>query len=86
MRSLEVCGAERAGGGHDDGAELGDGQHRLPQFDLIAEHQDDAIALADAEATQPRRHPVGAVGHLGEGDLLLAAVLFDDAQRRAVIA
>ena len=77
----EVIGSERAGGRHDDGPELGHRQHRLPQLHLVAEHQDDAVALRDAEPCQPGRHPVGALRHLGERHPSLGAVLLDDPQR-----
>ena len=78
--------AQGTGRRHDHRPELGDGQGGLPELDLIAQHQDDAIALADAELLQPRRHPVGALGHRGEADALFAAVFLDDPQRGAVVA
>ena len=83
---LQVGGAERAGGGHDDRAEFGDGEHRLPQFDLVAEHEDHPIALADTELREPGGHQVGAGGHLVEGDLALGAVLLGDPQGGAIVA
>ncbi len=80
----QVGRAQRTGGRHDDRAELGDGEHRLPQLDLVAQHQDDPVTLADAEPAEPRRNPVGALGHLREADLVLVAVLLDDPQRGAL--
>jgi hypothetical protein len=52
----------------------------------IAEHQDDPVALADAERGQPGRDAVRAFGHLREADLLFVATLIDDPQRGAVVA
>jgi hypothetical protein len=82
----KVCWSERTGGRHDHRPEFGDGEGGLPELDLVAQHQHDAIALANAEVLKPRRHSVGALGHRGEADALLAAIFLDNPQRGALVA
>ena len=78
----QIGRTQRPGRRHHHRAELGDRQHRLPQLDLVAQHDDDAVTLAHAQRPQPRRHLVGPVGHLREGVPLLVAAFFGDPQRR----
>jgi hypothetical protein len=82
----EVSGAERRRRRHDDRAELHDGEHRLPQLDLVAEHEDHAVALAHPLVAQPVGDLVGAGGQRVEGVLGRETVLLDDVQPDAVVA
>ncbi len=82
----QVGGAEQGGGRDDDRAQLHRGERGLPQLHLVAEHHEDAVLGAHAPLAQAVGHAVGAGGHLGEGDLDLAAVLLDDVQGGAVVA
>lgn len=81
----QVGGAEQRGGRDDDGAQFHRGQRRLPQLDLVAEHDEDAVLGPHAPVPQPVGHPVGALGHRGEGDLDTPAVLLHDVQGGAVV-
>jgi hypothetical protein len=44
----EISGPEHRGGGDDHRAELHRGQNRLPQLDLVAEHDDHTVTAHDA--------------------------------------
>jgi hypothetical protein len=70
--------------GHDDGAEFHHPEHRAPQLDLVAEHDDDGVALADAAGGEEGRDLVGGGGHLIEGEFGASAVLLKDDQGRPV--
>ncbi len=70
---------EQGGGGDDDGAELHGGEHGFPQRHDVAEHEQDAVAAADAERAQAVGEPVGAFGEFGEAALRRAVT--DDFQR-----
>ena len=59
----QVGRSGRRGRRHDHRAELDDPEHRLPELDLVAEHDDDRVALGDALLGQPRRDLVGPPGH-----------------------
>src|SRR5207248_116226 len=78
----QVDGAEQGGSRDDDGPQLHGGQDGLPELDLIAEHEDDAVAAPHALGAKPGGHAIGALGHLGPGAGGLAAILFEDALRR----
>ena len=56
----QVFGRQQHGGGDHHGAELDAGQHQLPQRQLVAEHQQHAVAALDALGTQPVGDLVGA--------------------------
>jgi hypothetical protein len=77
----QVGRGEQRGGRYDDGSELHRCEQRLPQLDLVAEHQDDPVAPGDTVGSQPVGHLVRAGGQLGEGPVRLAAVLLDDPER-----
>lgn len=78
----QVDGAEERRGGDDDGAQLHRGEGRLPQLDLVAEHDEDPVPGAYPLGTQPVRRLVGAGGHPGEGRLGALTVLLHDVQSR----
>ena len=80
LRGLRGRQLDRRGADH--GAELHGGQQRLPQLDLVVQHEHDAVAAADAQATQVVGHAVGAAAHEIEGVDGLRAVGLDDPQRR----
>ncbi|MCY1350237.1 hypothetical protein D9M69_364650 [compost metagenome] len=82
----QVVGGQQGGGGDHHGAELEGRQHGFPQRDMVAEHQQDALATAHAQLAQVVGDAVGAFGQLGEAVALLAAVLLDDPQRRCLVA
>ena len=82
----EIVAGEQHGRRHDHGAELHRRQHAFPQRHDIAEHQQDAVAAADAEAAQRIGDAVRALAQLGEGELGLARILVDQPQRRLPIA
>ena len=77
----EVAGGEQRRGRADHGAELHRRQHRLPQRDHVAEHQQDAVAALHAERPQAVGHPVGTFGQLGERQA--GSPVADDLQRQA---
>ncbi|CAB4930731.1 unannotated protein [freshwater metagenome] len=81
----QVGRAQRGGGRHDDRAELHHRQHRLPQLDLVAQHQHHPVAPADPDRGQPAGHLVRPPDHLGEGVPRLAAVGLGDPQRGALV-
>lgn len=82
----QVGGAEQRRRGDDDGPQLHRGEHDLPQLHLVAEHQEDPVARANALAAQPVRDAVRAQAQLVEGEAALAAVLLDDVQGRLPVA
>ena len=65
-------------------AQLHRREDRVPQLDLVGEHEDDPVAPLHAVGAQPVRHAVGPLCHLRERVLPLGPVLLDDPQRRAV--
>ena len=71
---------------HDDRAELHDGEHEIPQFDLVAEHEDDRVTALHALLCEPRGDGVGAARHLVVRHLERRAVLLDDDDGCAVVA
>ena len=71
---------------HDDRAELHDGEHEIPQFDLVAEHEDDRVTAPHALLCEPRGDGVGAARHLVVRHLERRAVLLDDDDGCAVVA
>ncbi len=81
----QVGRAQGGGGREDHRAELHHGEHRLPQFHLVAEHDHHPVAAPHPLLCQPSGYLVGAVDHLSEAVLRFAAVLFDDPQRRGVV-
>jgi hypothetical protein len=83
---LEVAGPGRRRRRHDHGAELHDGEHEVPELDLVAEHEDDRIALADPLGGEPSGDAIGAGGEGVESELTARAVVLDDDQGGAVIA
>ncbi len=82
---LQVGGVEHRRRRQDDRAELDHGEHGLPELELVAEHDEDVIALLHAEAVQACGEPIGACGHLGVAQPLFTAVLLDDPERRAAV-
>src|SRR5882724_5158622 len=82
----EVVAVQQGRRRNDHGAELHRRQHAFPQWRDIAEHQQQAVAAADAEATQVIGNPVRPFGELGEGELGFAAAFIDEPQTRAVVA
>ena len=84
---LQVVASDGQRRGEDDGADLGEGEHRLPELDLVAEHQQDRIALAHSPPEQPVAELVGAGRQLVERPGGALAVLLEDHQRgRRVVA
>ena len=83
---LEVPGGHLRGGGHHDHPQLDAGEHELPQLHLVVQHQDEAVAAAQALRGEPVRHPAGGRGELGEGAFGAAPVVLGDDQRRHVRA
>ena len=71
---------------NDHRTELHRGENRLPQLDLVAEHDDDPVTAGDAMLAQPVRHLVRARTQLGEGAPGLAAVRLDNPQRQPIPA
>ena len=61
-------------------------EHRLPQLDLVVEHDHDVAAARHAGPPQEVRDLVGAAAQQIVGVDLLAAVLLDDPQRGIVVA
>ncbi|MNP19727.1 hypothetical protein D3C76_1122680 [compost metagenome] len=82
----QVIASQQCGGRDDHGAKLEGGQHGFPQGDVVAKHQQDALATAHAKGTQVVGHLVGARGQLLEAVALLAAVFFDDPQGVGLVA
>ena len=58
----EVTGADRRRRRHDDGAELHDAEHRLPQLDLVAEHEHDRSRPCATPSARARPRPGRSVG------------------------
>jgi hypothetical protein len=69
----------------DHRTQLHRGEDRLPQLDLVAEHEDQPVAAGHSLGAQPVGHLVGAAGQLRKRPPLLAAVRLDDPQRRPVV-
>ena len=81
----EVDRAQLRGGGHEHGTELDAGEHRLPQLDLVVEHDHDMVAALDPGPAEMIRHLVRTRGELREAPLALGTILFDDPQCRLVV-
>jgi hypothetical protein len=69
----QVVAREEAGGGDDDCAELDRREHGLPQRDLVAEHQQNAIVAPHALRAQPVRNLVRPCGECRERQAVLFA-------------
>ena len=80
----QVGGAEQRGARDHHGAEPDAGQDRLPQLDLVAQHQQHPVAALHAEPAQPRGDLPGAAGHLAPGHLLVVGAVVDHPQGRLV--
>ena len=83
---IEVGAADRDGRREDDRPDLDQREHRLPELDLVAEHEHHRIAPRDPERLQPCGELVRAGRHLVERADRSAAVLFDDDERRGGVA
>ena len=83
---LQIVGRKQHGGRDHHRAELDAGQHQLPQRQLVAQHQQHAVAAAHALGTQPVGDLVGAFAELRKAALHLAAVLAHDVQGRGFVA
>ena len=83
---MQIVAREQAGGGDHDCAELDRCEHRLPQRDLIAEHQQHAIVALHALRAQPVRDLVRACGERRKREAVLFARLLDDPQSNVVVA
>ena len=81
----EVDGAQLRGGRHEHGTELDAGEHRLPQLDLVVEHDHDMVAALDPGPAEMIRHLVRPCRELREAPLALGTILFDDPQCRLVV-
>ena len=77
----EVGGCQQGGGRNDHGAELDAGQHRFPQFDLVAEDEEHPHTTVDAAIGEPIGQSGRPFGELGEGIGGLAAVVLDQPKR-----
>ena len=77
----QVVRAEQGARRDDDGSDLDAGEKGLPQFDLVAQHDEDPVVAADPFVAQPGGELGGAGGQFGERQRRLAAVLLDDPQR-----
>src|SRR5699024_9025594 len=64
----QVALGQQRGRGDDDGAELDHGEHDVPQFDLLGEHQQEPVARAAAVAAE------GVRGGVRSDRLLVAGV------------
>jgi hypothetical protein len=82
----QIGGAEQRRSGDDHRAELHGGQDRLPELDLVTEHDDHPVTAGDAVLPQPVRHLIRARAQLGKGAPGLAAFRLDDPQRRPITA
>src|SRR5579859_6875545 len=82
----QIISGEQRGGGNNDRAQLDHGQHGLPQWRNIAEHQQHAVATADAQAAVVVSEAIGPLRELGEGKLVLAAVFIGHPERGLVAA
>jgi 8-oxo-dGTP pyrophosphatase MutT (NUDIX family) len=82
----EIVAVQQSRRRNDHDPELHRRQHAFPQRRHIAEHQQQAVAAADAEAAQPVGDPVRPLGELGKGEPGFAAPLIDEPQTRAVVA
>ena len=69
MRSRRSASASSVVAGDHDRAELHRREHRLPQLDLVAEHEQDPVAARDALGAQPVRELVRAPGQRVEAQL-----------------
>src|SRR5207302_605537 len=69
---------------HGHGPDLQTRQHRLPPVRDAPHHQEHAIALADSMRYQERGHAVRSVAELAVAQPLLAALVIQPQQRRAV--
>ena len=65
--------------------ELDAGEHRLPEFHLVAEHHHHMITAFDSGSAQEVRDLIRTGRELGVAPLALGAVLLDDPQSRTVI-
>jgi hypothetical protein len=83
---VEIIAVQQGRRWNDHGAELHRRQHAFPQRCDIAEHQQQAVAAADAEGTQPVGDPIRPLGEFGKGELGFAAAVIDKPQTRAVVA
>ena len=69
IRSRTSAGASSVVAGITHGAEPDRGEHRLPQLDLVAEHEQHAVAAPHALRGEPPGEPARPAGQLGEGQL-----------------
>ncbi len=81
---LQVAGTHEGSGGDHDDAELDPGEHELPEFHLVAEHDDHMVAALDALAPQPVRELGRPFRQFPVGTPRGTAVLLDDDQRGLV--
>src|SRR5699024_6720687 len=70
---------------HEYGPELDAGEHRLPQLDLVVQHDHDVVAALDPGPAEVVRDLVRPGRELGEGPLPLGTIGFDDPQSGTVI-
>ena len=83
---LQVVAADRQRRGQDDRTDLGEREHRLPELDLIAEHQQDCVPLLDSSRPQPVPELVRARRHLVERPRHALTAFLDDHQGGRVIS
>jgi len=53
------------------------GEDRLPELDLVTEHDDNAVEAPNSQLPEPVGDPVERAGQLGKRELGLPAVLLD---------
>ena len=78
---LKVSGCEQRRRRVYDDAELHRGEQRFPERDLVAEHQQQAVASSCAEIVQEVGDAIRAARQFRERANRLRSVLFDDVQR-----
>jgi len=78
-------GAPRGRRDHDR-AQLDGGQHDLPQSHHIAEHDQQAIARANAQRTQEIGDLIGTAREVGEAQSKVMPRIIDQPQRRPRVA
>ncbi|MEG8036974.1 hypothetical protein QP157_17145 [Sphingomonas sp. LR61] len=83
---LQVGGVEHRRRRQDHRPELDHREHRLPQLELVAEHDEHVVALPDAVLVQANGQTVGPGGHLRVAEPLFRAIRVDDPERDAVVA
>ena len=82
---LDVVRRQQRRGRADDRAELDEREHRLPQRDLVAQHEQHAVVSPDALFAKEVGHLVRPDRQAGEGTYLLGPVLVHDVKRLLLV-